>query len=225
MKKFTKNVGMTAIFVLMAGMAMIINGCAEKSTAPELQSFDQTEGNVAQIPVSQLQQNNAEQPPMITTDYVRFPINPWTPLNGFAFGYWRDGHGYHLGDDCVRSAGTPVYAIWGGTVIYARNHGGGWGYIMIVQSIINNIAFCTVYGHLGSAMYPGEGRTVVTGQYIGTVGSTQESGQNPPHLHLGIKRITQWYPVGQYPSWCKGYTFSYSEKQTWINPTAFINYW
>jgi len=70
MKKFTKNVGITAICVLMAGMAMIINGCAKKSTAPELQSFDQTEGNVAQIPVSQIQQNNAEQIKIIYNKFI-----------------------------------------------------------------------------------------------------------------------------------------------------------
>lgn len=161
---------------------------------------------------------------ILASDYIKYPINPWLPLKGLSFGRWRSGYGYHLGDDCVRSAGTPVYAIYPGYVRYARNKGigSGWGYLMIVESWINNIPFCTVYGHLGRNMYPGEGRWVYTNQYIGTIGSTEESGQTTPHLHLGIHYGGYGAPTGTYPSWCRGYG---STTNYWFNPTNFIAYW
>lgn len=157
--------------------------------------------------------------PRIDTDYIWYPINPWLPLVGYPFGRYVSGQGYHLGDDCIRSAGTPIYAIYDGNVRYARYNSGGWGYLMIVESMFNNLVFCTVYGHLGRTMYPGEGRSVGRGQYIGTVGSTGESGQNPPHLHLGIHMGGYDAPTGQYPAWCKGYGTS---TNGWLNPTDFI---
>ncbi len=129
-------------------------------------------------------------------DQVWAPINPWEPIGGYGFLRYVSGRGYHLGDDCVRSAGTPVYAMYDGFVRYARYNSGGWGYLMIVESTISGTTFCAVYGHLGATMYPGEGRNVGRGQYIGTVGSTagkwpEPSALAPGHPLRSVRR-TDW---------------------------------
>ncbi|MBU1130945.1 M23 family metallopeptidase [Patescibacteria group bacterium] len=155
--------------------------------------------------------------------YVNYPINPWLPLGtSNTFGNVTS-RGVHLGDDCVRNPGTPICAIYQGTVKYKGYHGGtgNWGYIMIVESMINNLPFCTVYGHLGSNMPPSQGNWVTTDQCLGTVGSTQQSGQTTPHLHLGIHYGPYGTQTGTYPSWCKGYS---SSTNGWFNPTSFIAY-
>ena len=94
---------------------------------------------------------------------------------------------------------------------------------MIVESTISGTTFCAVYGHLGATMYPGEGKNVGRGQYIGTVGSTAESGQSTPHLHLGVHYGPYGYPTGTYPGWCRGYAPSYTGGWEW--PTLFIQAW
>jgi murein DD-endopeptidase MepM/ murein hydrolase activator NlpD len=165
-------------------------------------------------PVDNIGSQPPNRPQVTATDNIKYPINPWLPLNGYPFGKY-DGYSYHVGDDCVRNPGTPIYALYEGYVRYARNHGGRWGYLMIVESHFNNLVFCTVYGHMGNRMYPGEGNWVGTGQYIGTVGSTADSGQSSPHLHLGVYGAS----TGVYPGWCCGYA---SSTQWWFNPTNFM---
>lgn len=157
-------------------------------------------------------------PEVTATDNIKYPINPWLPLNGRVFGVLTS-RGWHTGDDCVRPPGTPIYAIWNGYVRYARYQGPSWGYLMITECYFNNLVFCVVYGHMGNRMYPGEGQWVSTGQYIGTVGSTADSGQNPPHLHLGIHYGGYGAPTGAYAPWCCGYCGS---TNSWFNPTNFM---
>jgi murein DD-endopeptidase MepM/ murein hydrolase activator NlpD len=168
---------------------------------------------------SDLEPNEPSQRQEVTaTDYIKYPINPWLPITN-PFGTKNSVGKYHVADDCVRPPGTPIYAIWDGYVRYARYQGPSWGYLMITECYFNNLVFCVVYGHMGSRMYPGEGQRVRTGQYIGTVGSTAESGQASPHLHLGIHYGGHGSPTGVYPAWCCGYSYSTSG---WFNPTNFI---
>jgi len=210
-----KRTTAVTVVVLVIALAAGFFGCEQESpvavkehTVENIDSSDYPKG-----PVNTIMDLGA----------VNYPINPWLPLNtSNSFGHYVPNRGIHLGDDCVRSPGTPIYAIRQGMVKYARYNSGGWGYLMIVESMVNNLPFCTVYGHLGNAMFPGEGNWVSTNQYIGTVGSMQESGQTTPHLHLGIH--LGWYgaPTGTYPSWCRGYSTSTSG---WSNPTTFMAYW
>ena len=213
---------------LMASIlaANLIVGCSEeKSSNPITSAVTPTDNTVNPIDSADGRKDQM-QPAATAQDYsfVLYPIDPWEPLNGFRFGYYRTGHGIHLGDDCVRAPGTPIYAMYDGVVRYARNKGisSGWGYLMIVESQIAGITFCTVYGHMGSRMYPGEGQRVSRLQYIGTVGTTAESGQTSPHLHLGVYAGAFGTSTGNYPGWCKGYAPSTSG---WYNPTDFIKRW
>jgi len=206
------------LLVVVIAMAILLPYGGSDALAQAVSSENQTSWGK----VKSLFRAGDDQLVLGKSDYIWYPINPWSPLGGYAFGRYVSGRGYHLGDDCVRGSGTPVYAIWHGRVKYARYNSGGWGYLMIVEYYINNIPFCVVYGHLGATMYPGEGNWVSRGQYIGTVGSTAESGQATPHLHLGIHYGGYDAQTGTYPSWCKGYASSTSG---WFNPTTFIAYW
>ncbi|MBU0707585.1 M23 family metallopeptidase [Patescibacteria group bacterium] len=204
------------VLVLILGL-IVLPGCSDEKGIESV--MEPEVGDSSPLTPDSLW--NPGGPVTLDRGYIDYPINPWLPLNGRAFGRYITNRGYHLGDDCVRSPGTPVHAIWNGYVRYARYNHGGWGYLMIVESSINNIPFCTVYGHLGNAMYPGEGHWVSKGQYIGTVGSTSESGQSTPHLHLGIHYGGYGKPTGEYPNWCCGYNWSTSG---WFNPTGFMSY-
>lgn len=218
---------LVTLLLVVAVVAMFAFGCGQKSVDPtevteNMPTFNTPDNST---PTDSTKDRLGIQPTALADySFVFFPIVPWEPLNGFRFGYNRPGHGIHLGDDCIRAPGTPIYAIYDGYVRYARNKtiSSGWGYLMIVESQISNITFCTVYGHMGSRMYPGEGQWVSRGQYIGTVGSTAESGQTSPHLHLGVYAGAFGTSTGNYPWWCKGYASSTSG---WYNPTDFINRW
>ncbi|MFH1171065.1 MAG: M23 family metallopeptidase [bacterium] len=211
MKRFWPFLALAAILLFFA--PFVLSGCG-KQEVPTQSSFLGSEPDSSA--------DDGSLSIALDNGYINTPITPWLPLGGYAFGRYVSGRGYHLGDDCVRSPGKAVHAIWHGRVKYARYNSGGWGYLMIVEYYINNLPFCVVYGHLGGTMYPGEGNWVTRGQYIGTVGSTQESGQTTPHLHLGIHYGGYGAPTGTYPSWCKGYASSTSG---WFNPTDFMNYW
>lgn len=156
----------------------------------------------------------------VAADYIIYPLAPWLPLGGYAFGVLTS-RGYHLGDDCVRAAGTPVYAIYGGYVRYVKYHSGtgNWGWIVIVESRWNNLPFCTVYGHLSSRGLISQGLCIPQNVKIGEIGKTWENGGHTPHLHLGIHYGYYGASTGVYPSWCRGYGGSTSG---WLNPTNFI---
>lgn len=85
----------------------------------------------------------------------------------------------HKGLDIASSAGTPIAAADGGTVVYS-GWDGGLGKCVRIQHDDGTI---TEYGHL-SWWDVNVGDTVGQGQEIGLMGSTGNS--TGPHLHFGV---------------------------------------
>jgi LysM repeat protein len=91
-------------------------------------------------------------------------------------------HGYN-GIDIGASAGTPIYAAAGGTVIVARSGGwnGGYGSYVVIQ---HNNGTQTLYAHASSVLVS-QGEQVSQGEAIARVGSTGRSTGN--HLHFEVR--------------------------------------
>ena len=102
---------------------------------------------------------------------------------------WRS---VHLGlDFWTRAAGTTVHAPLDGTV---ECHGidptaGGYGgTLMLRHDPTPDLTFYTLYGHLSYASVQdfGAGAQVKAGQPIGILGTPEQNGGWPPHLHLQV---------------------------------------
>lgn len=128
---------------------------------------------------------------------LTYPIQEFE-VNGLPFGK-RSVHngelwGIHLGEDCIVPAGTDVFSIGNGKVVYSALHAGdeekgNWGYITIIehQSPLLRKKFYSLYGHLG-ACHKRIGEKVKQGEPIGFVGKdyTAENGYWLAHLHFAI---------------------------------------
>jgi murein DD-endopeptidase MepM/ murein hydrolase activator NlpD len=108
----------------------------------------------------------------------------------------------HLGIDLFVERGTSVHAPLASTVhSYANNGGvGNYGPTIILQHELQGLRFWSLYGHLtiDSLMGYREGMELSSGLAFGRVGSTEENGSWPPHLHFQIiVDIGEW--KGDFP--------------------------
>lgn len=98
---------------------------------------------------------------------------------GDTWGAARSGGRSHQGVDMMAAAGTPLAAIYSGTVSLKDNSLGGktiW---------LTSAGDQYYYAHLESyASGLGSGQSVSEGQIIGTVGSSGNASANFPHLHF-----------------------------------------
>lgn len=93
---------------------------------------------------------------------------------------------YHYGTDMAAAAGTPIYAVAPGEVIYA---GGGKegrsGQLVIIHHVIDGQDVWSWYGHMYTdGVYVSAGDQVQAGELIAGVGSNGFS--TGPHLHFEI---------------------------------------
>jgi 4-aminobutyrate aminotransferase-like enzyme/Ser/Thr protein kinase RdoA (MazF antagonist) len=101
------------------------------------------------------------------------------------------GRTIHLGLDLFAPAGTPVHAPLRG-VVHAKADNAvtqDYGPVIILEHRTGDgFTFYTLYGHLSreslGALTPGQ--RVEAGARLGTLGTKDENGQWPPHLHLQI---------------------------------------
>ena len=106
-----------------------------------------------------------------------------------AFG-WRDHpidgeEKFHAGVDLGAEYGTPIGAIWEGTVAYAGWYG-GYGNVVVLE---HGGSVITLYGHFAEVSVE-TGQSVAAGDLIGYVGSTGNS--TGPHLHLELWKNGQY---------------------------------
>jgi murein DD-endopeptidase MepM/ murein hydrolase activator NlpD len=99
----------------------------------------------------------------------------------------RTHHGvtkHHGGVDMAAASGTQVKSAAAGKVIKTEEGAPGYGNVI---EILHKMGMVTRYGHLDEIMVA-EGDKVVTGEMIGTVGSSGNvRGKNDPsHLHFEI---------------------------------------
>ncbi len=94
----------------------------------------------------------------------------------------------HLGADVFLPAGEPVLAPLDGVV-----HDTGWrprrgdygGVLVLEHRTGEGLGFFTLYGHLAPVTLH-RGERVLAGQEIGRLGSKEDNGGWPPHLHLQL---------------------------------------
>jgi murein DD-endopeptidase MepM/ murein hydrolase activator NlpD/LysM repeat protein len=106
----------------------------------------------------------------------------WPTYGTITQGFWAWEWGHrHGGLDIANSAGTPLVAADGGTVISAGWRSDGFGYCVIID---HGNGFKTLYGHMMRQPSVWVGEAVSRGQYLGPMGSTGNS--TGPHVHFAI---------------------------------------
>jgi hypothetical protein len=102
----------------------------------------------------------------------------------------------HLGTDFMKTVGSSVFAVTGGTVIQRSGpaQSSGWGnglYALAIRHEATSGPFVAVYGHINTTLTSGS--VVTAGQQIGTIGDYYEIKADgsiwdgSDHLHFGIR--------------------------------------
>ena len=120
----------------------------------------------------------------------------------------------HVGIDIWGKPFTKIMAPLEGTVhsFAFNNRFGDYGATIILEHILDNITFYTLYGHLSlnSIKNLQTGNKIGKGDVFAEFGIPSENGNWPPHLHIQlIASIGDWQ--GDYPGVCK-----YSERKKWL---------
>ncbi len=159
---------------------------------------------------------------------ARFPLS-LLPKYGFYkgsgkrwFGASRDGgERQHAGCDLIVSAGTPIYAVAGGTVLRKV-----YFYSGTYELQIDHIFFTVRYGEIDKELAAGveAGQPVYEGQHIANVGQLN-GGSSMLHFEMykgtGSGTLTQ--------TWNKKYDFvegaKFKRRADLLNPTPFLEEW
>ena len=120
----------------------------------------------------------------------------------------------HLGVDIWGAAGTPIYNFYDATVqSFANNNNfGDYGATIILAYEIDGFKFNALYGHLSLDSLNGleEGKFIPAGAKIAALGTKEENGYWPPHLHFQLIENMEGLK-GDYPGVCK-----FSEREKYI---------
>lgn len=111
----------------------------------------------------------------------------------------------HIGLDLWTKVDTAVLAPLNGKVHSFKNNPGlgDYGPTIILEHIVENEKFYTLYGHLSleSIENLSVGKVFNRGQKIGTLGNSSVNGDYAPHVHFQIiKNIEEYH--GDYPGVC-----------------------
>lgn len=118
----------------------------------------------------------------------------------------------HLGVDIWGPVRTSIYNFYDATVqSFANNNNfGDYGATIILAYEIDGFKFNALYGHLSLVSLNGleEGKFIPAGAKIAELGSKEENGYWPPHLHFQLIENMEGLK-GDYPGVCR---FSEREK-------------
>jgi 4-aminobutyrate aminotransferase-like enzyme/Ser/Thr protein kinase RdoA (MazF antagonist) len=96
----------------------------------------------------------------------------------------------HLGIDIWAAPGTPIFALFKGTlcaVRSAKKEPDRATTLVLEHYTPEGICFYTVYSCLGDAAYmPAQNQCVEKGSLLGYVGYAHENGEQAPHLHFQV---------------------------------------
>lgn len=130
----------------------------------------------------------------------------------------------HLGVDFWMAAGSKVYAPVDGVVHSFKNNTnfGDYGPTIILEHTFNMVKFYTLYGHLSlsSLQNISVGHFFKAGDLLGTLGTANENGDYPPHLHFQIIKDLQG-SRGDYPGVCSRETVDFY-KQNCPDPNLLL---
>lgn len=103
---------------------------------------------------------------------------------------YQNKRNVHMGIDFWAPAGEPVYAGFPGEVVYTQNNNesGNYGATVVLRQIVGEVEIFALYGHLSlnSLTKSKVGQQVKPGDIIGWLGSFDENGNWPPHLHYQV---------------------------------------
>ncbi len=169
--------------------------------------------------------------PIPSPKSLRFPFDDYT-VNGLGFlqeatyvgVYW----GFHLAEDILRPANTPIVSIGRGRVVYSALHPGSatkgnWGNLIVIahKHPKTKQIFYALYEHMQERLIQKD-NLVKKGQVIGSVGkkNTTENGWwDIEHLHFGIY-TGEWHGQVLPGYWTPGSTRT--KKEDWVKPSEFI---
>ena len=97
----------------------------------------------------------------------------------------------HIGIDVFLDAGAAVHAPLAGVVHSTRNNAAAGDYgptIILEHEVGQGLRFYTLYGHLATRSLEGlqKGRRFERGEVLGWLGTIDENGGWPPHLHFQV---------------------------------------
>jgi murein DD-endopeptidase MepM/ murein hydrolase activator NlpD len=132
----------------------------------------------------------------------------------------------HLGVDIWADAGTPVYAPLAGFIHSFQDNDrfGDYGPTIILQHDLDGVALYSLYGHLSRKNLKElkQGQFVKKNQKIGELGTMQDNGFWPPHLHFQLMFDIE-DNVGDYPG-----VGQFSEKARYLknipNPNLILGF-
>ncbi len=111
----------------------------------------------------------------------------------------------HLGIDFWTATGTDVLAVLPGTIhsIGINATPGDYGPTVIIEHLLGNAKFHSLYGHLSKESIKGlkKGQLVRRGEKIAELGGPHENVGWPPHLHFQVI-IDMGNRKGDYPGVC-----------------------
>lgn len=149
-----------------------VSAAAEPTPEPATPA-DDTLTNSAAEPTAQPEQPQATAEPLV----FGWPVADFHYIARFV-------SDYHRGADYSATKGTPVLAVYNGTVVVANNHYSYGNHVVIDHGTLpDGHSYRTLYAHLDT-LSVAAGDTVTQGQQLGTVGSTGKSTGN--HLHLEL---------------------------------------
>ena len=96
----------------------------------------------------------------------------------------------HLGLDLWIEANAPIYAPLNGRIHSFNNNDnfGDYGPTILLEHQFDDFKFYTLYGHLSLESLENKkvGSQVAKGEQIAALGTDEENGDYPPHLHFQI---------------------------------------
>lgn len=96
----------------------------------------------------------------------------------------------HLGVDLWAKTNTPIYAPFDGKVHSYKYNAAklDYGYTIILEHSVDGALFYSLYGHLSDYNFDSlsVGKHITRGQIFCKLGSLQQNGGWPPHLHFQI---------------------------------------
>jgi len=127
-----------------------------------------------------------------------YPVTgkPITTAYGVKGSMWSCG--YHDGIDQAAPTGTPIVAMWGGTVVeaaYPTSFGSAFGRAVVIDHdrLDGSPGGWGLYAHMNEIVVS-VGQRVEVGQKIGEVGTTGNT--SGPHEHAGVYMEPRWTSGG-----------------------------
>jgi len=112
----------------------------------------------------------------------------------------------HLGLDIWSDAGTPIYMPFNGRIdsFQDNNNIRDYGPTIITEHTLMEHTFYFLFGHLSHASLENlvKGKFMKKGEKIADLGTFEENGGWPPHLHFQIIKDLEGY-LGDYPGVAK----------------------